>query len=250
MTATTVTPEELIPDWPELDAIRALPAGKALLAPGVTQLGFADELEARGAAVPTELLRLLAATDGLVLRNLETDEVVLRFESSQTLAAAERDGRAALVLASWWLRPFGHARETIELWVEDGMLTGAYERQHPSQPGERVRFGARPLDVRAMLRFGLDRVAARGESAQERELGIVDALLAERSWGWYLADDDERVALMVRAGRRAQALAHCQRMAAELQGDAESSTRSGDHGEATRAERAADAWLARARSLS
>ena len=238
------------PTWPELEAIRALPSGIALLAPGITTAGFADALDARGTPVPAELLALLAATDGLVLRNRETDEVVLRFESSQTLAAAERDGRQVLLLASWWLRPFGHARETLELWFDDGLLSGAYERRHPSQPVTWVRFGARPFDVRAMLRFGLGRVEAQSEGEQDRELGVVSSLLAERSWGWYLADDDERVAIMVRAGRRAQALAYCRRMAEDLQGDAESSTRAGEHGEATRAERAAEAWLARARALA
>jgi hypothetical protein len=196
VTAPTVTPEELVPAWPELEAIRALPPGKALLAPGITQLGFVAELEARGAPVPPELLQLLAATDGLVLRNVETDEVVLRFQSSQTLAAGERDGRRVLVIASWWLRPFGHARETIELWLEDGLLTGAYERRHPTQPPHRLRFGARPFDLRAMLRFGLDRALATAASAEERERGVVDSLLAERSWGWYLADDAERAALL------------------------------------------------------
>jgi hypothetical protein len=192
----TVSPEELVPAWPELEAIRALPPGKALLAPGVTDVGFADELAAKGTPVPTELRQLLAATDGLVLRNVETDEVVLRFASAQTLAAGERDGRQVLVIASWWLRPFGHARETIELWLEDGLLTGGYERRHATEPLQRVRFGTRPFDVRAMLRFGLDRAQARAASAEERERGIVDALLAERSWGWYLADDAQRAALI------------------------------------------------------
>lgn len=238
------------PRWPELAAIHALPDGVALLAPGITDVGFAHELAAAGAPVPRELLELLAATDGLVLRNAETSEVVFRLESAQTMKAADRDGYPVLAMASWWLRPFGHALESIQLWHEDGALTGAYERRHPNQPLHVLRFGTRPLDVRAMLRFALARSQARAETDRERDLGIVDALLAELSWGWYLADDVERFELVVAAKRPAPARAYCERLAAELQGDAESCTRAGDHGAATKAERERDAWLARARTVS
>ena len=237
------------PSWPELAAIRALPDGDALLAPGITDVGFAAELAAGGAPVPAELLELLAATDGLVLRNSETSEVVFRLESAQTMKAADRDDHPVLALASWWLRPFGHALESIQLWLEDGALTGAYERRHPGQPLHHLRFGTRSFDVRAMLGFALARSQARAETERERELGIVDALLAELSWGWYLADDDHRFELVVAAKRPAPARAYGERLAAELLDDAESCTRAGDHGAATQAERARDTWLARARAL-
>jgi hypothetical protein len=188
-----------VPDWPELAALRALPPGDALLAPGITQVDFARELAARGAPVPAELLELLAATDGLVLRNCETGEVVFRLETAQGLAVAERDGRPVLAIGSWWIRPFGHSRESIQLWLDGDLLTGAFERAHPGEAPQQARFGARPLDVREVLRFALAKVEARAGTEHERELGIVGALEGELSWEWYLADDGERSRMLADA---------------------------------------------------
>lgn len=236
--------------WPELAALRALPPGVALFAPGVTDPAFADALAARDAPVPAELRALYRATDGVVLRNRQTDEVVFRLVPADAIAVGLRDDHPVLLIGSWWLRPFGYARESIELWLDGSALTGAYERRHPGQPHHQLRFGARPFDVRAMLRFALSRVEAEAETEREREAGIVDALYAERSWGWYLAGDEERFEQLVSAGRRAAARAWAERMAADLLEDAESCTRVGDHGAASKAERAHEAWLARARSVT
>ncbi|HVV85202.1 MAG TPA: hypothetical protein VHE35_19205 [Kofleriaceae bacterium] len=238
------------PRWPELDALRALPDGVALFAPGITDTAFASALAEAGAPVPAALLELLAATDGLVVRNVETTEVVFRLETAAAMKVVERDGGPVLAIASWWLRPLGHELETIHLWLDGGALSGGYELRRAGQPAHLQRFGTRPFDVRDLLRFALARSQARAETAHERDHGIVDALLAERSWGWYLAGDVERFELLVAAGRRAAARAHCERLAADLLDDAESCTRAGDHGAATKAERARDAWLARARSLT
>ena len=247
MTSTddsTRVPPPAAATWPELDTLRALGPDLALFEPGIRDAGFAHALAAAGAPVPDDWLALLAATDGLVLRNRETGAVVLRVTGAGGLTVVERDGRPALLVGSWWLRPFGYARESIELWIADGMLAGAYERSHPHEPLQRQPFGARPLDVRAMLRFGLARIDARADSEQDREAGLVAALYAERSWGWYLASDDDRHARLVAAGRHAAARAWAEHMAAELQDEIESCTRAGEHGAASKAERARDTWLA------
>lgn len=237
------------PAWPELAALRALPPDQAQLAPGITHAGFAVELADRGAPVPDELLALYAAIDGLVLRNPQADEVVFRLVPASELALVERDGRVALRIAAWDDRAIGHARASTELWLEDGALTGAFERRHPGQPLARVRFATRPLDVRAMLRFAVARVEAQATDPRERDLGVVAALHAERGWPWYLADDDGRFELLHAAGRTDAARAWCAEMIARLDDDAASCTRAGDHGAASKAERQRERWAARVRDL-
>ncbi len=237
------------PAWPELTALRALPPDQAQLAPGITHAGFAAELAERGAPLPADLLALYAATDGLALRHPATDEVVFRLVPASELAVVERDARATLRIAAWDDRAIGHARASTELWLEDGALTGAFERRHPGQPLARVRFATRPLDVRAMLRFAVARVEAQATDPRERDLGVVAALHAERGWPWYLADDDDRFELLRAAGRTAAARAWCAEMIARLDDDAASCTRAGDHGAASKAERQCDRWGARLREL-
>ena len=237
------------PAWPELTALRALPPELAQLAPGITHAGFAAELADRGAPLPDDLLALYAATDGLALHHPATDEVVCRLLPASELAVVERDGRATLRIAAWDDRAIGHGRASTELWLEDGALTGAFERCHPGQPLARVRFATRPLDVRAMLRFALLRVEAPATDPRERDLGVVVALHAERGWPWYLADDDDRFELLRAADRTAAARAWCAEMIARLDDDAASCTRAGDHGAASKAERQRERWAAWLRAL-
>ena len=233
------------PTWPELAALRALPPAQARLAPGITHAGFAVELADRGAPVPGELMALYAATDGLELRNPTTDEVVFALAPARELAVTVRDGQPVLRLGGWDADATGHARVETELWLAGGALTGALTRRHPTRPPEQLRFAARLLDVRAVLRFALSRVAARRAHATEDDLGIVAALHVEQSWPWYFASDDDRFELLRAGGHIAAARAWCAAMIADLDEDVASCTRAGDHGDARRAERQRERWQAR-----
>jgi hypothetical protein len=142
------------PDWPELFALRRA----ALESPPSCRLGapaahvaFAHELERRGLPLPDELLALYAFADGFELTARAAPGLpVLALVASASIdeldAGEEQPPRALLFQG-------GDAEQLCVYRDGDGRWQLLFEYDY--EPVAR-----RPLDVRALLRFGLERMAA------------------------------------------------------------------------------------------
>jgi hypothetical protein len=184
------------PDWPELTALRRLAETQpelCRLRPPASHVGFAHELGRRGLPLPDEVLALYAAMDGFDLTARAAPTLpVLALVPSESIDERDPDeglpARTALFQGgdAEQLCVYRDRQGAEERWQANGGR-GA-DGGNAADGGGRGRWmvvfeydyepvARRPLDVRALLRFGMARVEApvealEGELGWDRFLGV------------------------------------------------------------------------------